>query len=343
MRKLLNTLYITTPDAYLAKDGDNILIKANGEIKFRIPINNLENIVCFGYEGASPSAMYMCCERGVGLTFLNEHGKFLARVSGKVSGNVLLRKKQYKWSESPEETLRLSKRFIQSKIHNSRRALQRSLRDHRGKLPEEKIGYIVEKLKHSLERVDLCESTNSLRGIEGEAANYYFSCFDDMIISQKEDFSFDERVRRPPTDAVNAMLSFLYSLLTYECSSALETVGLDPQVGYLHSDRPGRQSLSLDLMEEFRAYYVDRLVLSLINKRQVNRSSFLTMENGAVIMKEATRKVILVALQERKREEITHPFLNEKIPIGLLPYVQAMLLARNIRGDMEDYVPFLWK
>lgn len=343
MRKLLNTLYVTTPESYFAREGENILVKVNDDIIFRVPVHNLEGIVCFGYMGASPSAMHLCCERGVGLSFLNEHGKFLARVSGEVSGNVYLRKKQYKWSEQESERLRLAKRFVVSKIHNSRRVLQRTLRDHPETDPEEKLLNATVRLKNMIERIEMPNSVDSVRGIEGEAANAYFSCFDNLILNQKEYFSFNERIRRPPTDSVNALLSFLYTILMHECSSALETVGLDSQVGFLHVDRSGRKSLALDLMEELRAYMVDRMVLSLINRRQVTEKGFLKRENGAVIMKDDTRREVLIAWQNRKKEEITHPFLGEKIEIGLIPYVQAMLLARNIRGDLDDYPPFLWK
>jgi CRISPR-associated protein Cas1 len=343
MRKLLNTLYVTTPESYIAREGENILVKVNDDIIFRVPVHNLEGIVCFGYMGASPSAMHLCCERGVGLSFLNEHGKFLARVSGEVSGNVYLRKKQYKWSEQESERLRLAKRFVVSKIHNSRRVLQRTLRDHPETDPEEKLLNATVRLKNMIERIEMPNSVDSVRGIEGEAANAYFSCFDNLILNQKEYFSFNERIRRPPTDSVNALLSFLYTILMHECSSALETVGLDSQVGFLHVDRSGRKSLALDLMEELRAYMVDRMVLSLINRRQVTEKGFLKRENGAVIMKDDTRREVLIAWQNRKKEEITHPFLGEKIEIGLIPYVQAMLLARNIRGDLDDYPPFLWK
>ena len=343
VRKLLNTLYVTTPESYIAREGENILVRVNDNIVFRVPVHNLEGIVCFGYMGASPSAMHLCCEKGVGLCFLSEHGKFLARISGEVSGNVSLRKKQYKWSEEEVEKLRMAKRFVISKIHNSRMVLQRAIREYPEIDIENKILTTIQRLKNMMERVDISNSVDSVRGIEGEAASAYFSCFDNLILNQKDHFIFNERTRRPPSDSVNALLSFLYTILMHECSSALETVGLDPQVGYLHVDRPGRKSLALDLMEELRAYMVDRMVLSLINRKQVTESGFVKRENGAVIMTDKTRKEVLIAWQNRKRDEITHPFLSEKIEVGLIPYVQSMLLARNIRGDLDDYPPFLWK
>ncbi len=343
MRKLLNTLYVTTPESHLAREGENILIKVKDEIRFRVPIHNLEGIVCFGYIGASPSAMHLCSERGVELSFLTEHGKFLARVSGEVSGNVLLRRKQYRWADEEREKLRLAKRFVEAKIHNSRRVLQRAIRDHSDVIQDDGIGNTIDRMKDMIGRVENASSVDTVRGIEGEAANAYFSKFDSLIMNQKEHFTFGERIKRPPTDYVNALLSFIYTLLSHECISALETVGLDPQVGYLHTDRPGRKSLALDMMEELRSYLADRMVLSLINRKQVSESGFVKRENGAVLMNDETRKEVLVSWQNRKREEIVHPFLGERIQVGLIPYVQSMLLARNIRGDLDDYPPFFWK
>ncbi|MCL4328297.1 MAG: type I-C CRISPR-associated endonuclease Cas1c [Candidatus Thermoplasmatota archaeon] len=343
MRKLLNTLYVTTPESYLAREGENILVKVKDEIRFRVPIHNLEGIVCFGYIGASPSAMHLCSERGVELSFLTEHGKFLARVSGEVSGNVLLRRKQYRWADEEHEKLRLAKRFVEGKIHNSRRVLQRVIRDHGDVIPDDGIGNTIDRMKDMIGRVENATSVDTVRGIEGEAANAYFSKFDSLVMNQKEHFTFGERIKRPPTDYVNALLSFVYTLLAHECISALETVGLDPQVGYLHTDRPGRKSLALDVMEELRPYLADRMVLSLINRKQVSENGFVKRENGAVLMNDETRKEVLISWQNRKREEIVHTFLEEKIQVGLIPYVQSMLLARNIRGDLDDYPPFLWK
>ncbi len=343
MRRLLNTLYVTTPESYLAREGENILIKVKDEIRFRVPVHNLEGIVCFGYMGASPSVMHLCCERGVGLSFLTENGKFLARVSGEVSGNVLLRRKQYRWADDEGTKLRLAKRFVEAKIHNSRRVLQRAIRDHEDLMQNQHIGNTIYRMKDMIGRVENVRSVDEVRGVEGEAASAYFSCFDSLIVNQKEHFTFNERIKRPPTDYVNALLSFIYTLLAHECASALETVGLDPQVGYLHTDRPGRKSLALDLMEELRPYLADRMVLSLINRKQVSENGFVRRENGVVLMNDNTRKEVLVAWQNRKREEIVHPFIGEKILVGLIPYVQSMQLSRNIRGDLDDYPPFLWK
>ena len=272
MKRLLNTLYVTTPESYIAREGENILIKVNDEIRFRIPVHNLEGIVSFGYIGASPSAMHLCCERGVELSFLTANGKFLARVSGEVSGNVLLRRKQYRWADQEGEKLRLAKRFVEAKIHNSRRVLQRALRDHGGSVLGSDVENIIVRMKNMIERVENATSVETVRGIEGEAASSYFSIFDSLIINQKESFKFGGRVKRPPTDYVNALLSFVYTLLAHECSSALETVGLDPQVGYLHTDRSGRKSLALDMMEELRSYLADRMVLTLINRKQISEA-----------------------------------------------------------------------
>lgn len=343
MKRLLNTLFITNPDSYLTKQGENLLIKVKGKIKFRIPVHNLESVICFGHLGASPTAMQLCAERGIGLSFLTTNGRFQARVIGKSSGNVLLRRKQFRWADNDDEKLRLAKRFVTAKIHNSRRVIQRFVREHDSNMVGSELPLVIDKLKEMIIRVDNSDKINSIRGIEGEAATLYFSNFDNMILSQKDYFNFQRRVRRPPTDPVNALLSFVYTLLAHDCSSALESVGLDSQVGFMHTDRPGRGSLALDLMEELRPYVADRLVLSLINRKQLERSGFIKRENGTVLMDDATRKEVIIEWQDRKREEIAHPFLNEKISIGLIPYVQSMLLARNLRGDLSDYPPFLWK
>ncbi|MHB8359841.1 MAG: type I-C CRISPR-associated endonuclease Cas1c [Thermoplasmataceae archaeon] len=343
MKKLLNTLYVTTPDSYLSRQGENLLIKVGDETRFRIPVHNLENVICFSYIGASPSAMNLCTEKGIGLSFLSPNGSFYARVTGEVSGNVLLRRTQYRWADDKGEELRLAKRFIAAKIQNSRTILQRTIRDHGEIIDKIGMSVLVDQLQEIVNSVRTAKNIDSLRGLEGKAANAYFNKFDDLIINQKENFVFHSRIKHPPTDKVNSLLSFIYTLLSRDCASALESVGLDPQVGFMHTDRSGRDSLALDLMEELRPYLADRLVLSLINRKQVNENGFLNRENGTVLMKEGTKKDIILAWQNRKREEIIHPFLQEKIPIGLIPYVQSMLLARNIRGDLDDYPPFLWK
>jgi len=334
---------VTMPDAYLACDGENVLIKVDNEIKFRVPVHNLEGIVCFGFAGSSPKLMYLCCERGVTLSFLSQYGKFMGRVTGNISGNVLLRRTQYRWSDDEAVSARLSRRFIAAKIMNSRAVLHRVLRDHAESVDRKSLERTIQLMAKMPSRLEQALNGDSIRGIEGEAAHLYFSNFNQLVLSQKEEFHMNGRSRRPPTDRINALLSFLYTLLTHEVVAALESVGLDPQVGFLHRDRPGRPSLALDVMEELRSHFVDRLAVTLINRGQISAKNFMVKENGAVIMNDDTRKEVLTAWQKRKQEEITHPYLEEKIPLGLVPYVQAMLLARHMRGDLEDYPPFFWK
>lgn len=343
MRKLLNTLYITTPGSYLSKDGENVVVKVENEEKFRIPAHNIEGIVCFGYMGASPSLMAMCSEKNIGLSFLSEHGYFLGRVTGPVSGNVLLRRKQYRMADDELFSNDISRIFVAGKISNCRTVLQRALRDHPGDVNQVAFEEAINMLSNNIRKALKCNSNSILRGIEGEAANTYFGLFDQMIVAQKSDFQFNGRNRRPPKDNVNAMLSFVYVLLMHEVRSALESVGLDPCVGFLHTDRPGRQSLALDMMEEFRPYIADRLVLSLINRKQINSRGFNSMDEGGILMNDATRKELLVAWQKRKQEEVNHPFLETSVPVGLLPYVQALLLARYLRGDIDNYPVFISK
>lgn len=343
MRRLLNTLYVTIPDSYLACDGENVLIRVEDEVKFRIPIHNLEGIVCFGFAGASPKLMQLCCERGVALSFLTIYGKFMGRIIGRISGNVLLRRTQYRWADDMAISARLARRFIAAKIINSRAVLHRALRDHASVVDAPMLEYAVQVLGSMVGKLEFVGDIDAARGIEGEAASLYFSNFNHLILTQKEAFCMYTRNRRPPTDRINALLSFLYTMLAHEVTAALESVGLDPQVGFLHRDRPGRPSLALDLMEELRAHFVDRLTLTLVNRCQIDAEGFVIKENGAVIMEDETRKEVLIAWQKRKQEEITHPYLGEKIPLGLVPYVQALLLARHMRGDLEDYPPFFWK
>lgn len=313
------------------------------ETKFRIPVHNLEGIVCFGYTGASPALMHLCAERGVALSFLSESGRFLARVSGRVSGNVLLRRKQYRLADNPEESLQLAKGFIFGKLFNCKCVLQRFLRDHEGKGDTWAVQDGVKILSLQLQKAAQSRNAEILRGVEGEGARAYYGVFDNLILEAKDFFRFPGRSRRPPLDPVNALLSFLYTLLAHDCTAALEAVGLDPQVGFLHRERPGRPSLALDLMEELRPYMVDRLVVTLINNRQMDTGGFTVKESGGVIMTDETRKSIIKAWQERKQEEIAHPFLGEKIAVGLIPYAQALLLARHLRGDLDAYPPFLMK
>lgn len=343
MRKLLNVLYVTNPNAYLSKDGENIIVTVEQQKQVRLPIHNLEGIVCFGYPGASPALMALCAERGVGLSFVTENGKFLARVTGPISGNVLLRKKQYRLSNDLYQSALIARNILSGKILNCRCVLQRFLRDHAENEGCGEVSYAVNVLSDIVRRVHTANDLDVLRGIEGEAARVYFNVFDYLILVQKEDFSFVERSRRPPLDRTNALLSFIYVLLAHDIESALETVGLDPQVGFLHRDRPGRASLAMDLMEELRPFLADRLVLTMINNKQIKAEDFVQKETGAVLMEDEARRKVLASWQQRKKDEITHPFLDEKMEIGLIPYAQAMLLARYMRGDIEEYPPFLVK
>lgn len=338
MRKLLNTLYVTTPDSYISKDGLNVVVSVQQKEVFRIPIINIEGIVTFGYMGASPGLMKLCADNGVSLTFLSPQGKFIARVQGPTHGNVLLRTEQYRLADNEDFALHISKLFIGGKIQNYRNILRRYERDYGSNDDVFTAIQTLEIRKRDLQRV---ENLSQLRGIEGDAASVYFDVFPHLILNQKSDFPFKGRNRRPPKDAVNAMLSFVYTLIANDVAAALETVGLDPYVGFLHTLRPGRTSLALDLMEELRAYLGDRLVLSLINRRQVNAKDFLFQGDESVIMTDSCRKILLSAWQARKKETILHPYLNEKIPIGLLPYVQAMLLVRFLRSELDDYPVFL--
>ncbi len=340
MRKLLNTLYVTTPESYLARDGENVVVRVNNEEKFRIPIHNLEGIVCFGYPGASPRLMQLCSDNNVGISFLTPNGKFLARVSGRVRGNVLLRRTQYRIADSPRESLEIAKSFIIGKIVNCRTVLGRGIRDHGSVIDCDRVRAVDALLIENLLKIEDCDSAGTLRGIEGNCAKFYFITLDELILRQKEDFYLIERNRRPPLDNMNALLSFLYTFLAHEVESALETVGLDPYVGFFHTDRPGRASLALDMMEELRPFMAERLALNLVNMRQIGGGDFLKKENGGVIMNDAGRKSVIEAWQKRKQDTITHPYLNEKIPIGLLPYVQAMLMARFLRGDIDGYPPY---
>jgi len=287
--------------------------------------------------------MGFCGENGVGISFLSEHGRFLARVQGPVSGNVLLRREQYRRADDEEYSAQMAKAFVTGKIANCRTVLQRARRDHSEKMSDDTLSRSITELNRALQSLELNQSLDTVRGLEGDAAHTYFNIFDNLIVAQKESFSFQERNRRPPLDNVNCLLSFLYTILMHDCRSALEAVGLDPAVGFLHRDRPGRPSLALDLMEEFRPFIADRLALSLINLRQVQNKGFNKTEAGAVLMSDETRKTLLVTYQERKQEEINHPFLDEKVTIGLLFHVQALLLARCLRGDLDGYPPFIWK
>ena len=342
MKKLANVLYITTPEAYLYLDGENVVVKKEEAVSMRLPLHNLENIVCFSYSGVSPALMGACAERNIGLCFLKPTGRFLARVSGKVKGNVLLRKKQYQVSEKVDEKVPIARSFLLGKIANCRKVIERAVRDHAMLVDVDVLTQASTSLKLTLYAISECETTGDLMGFEGSAAKIYFRVFDQLILQQRQEFSFKERSRRPPLDNMNSLLSFLYTLLTYEVSSALETVGLDPYVGFLHADRPGRPSLALDVMEELRPVFADRLALSLVNRKQINAKGFIQKESGGILMDDETRKKVLTAWQTRKQEELIHPYLKERIPFGLIPHVQAMLLARYLRGDLDAYPPFFW-
>lgn len=343
MKKLLNTLYVMSETGYLSLDGENVVLLENDKEMGRIPLHNLEEIVSFGYRGTSPALMGACAERNVSLCYLTPQGKFLARVTGKIKGNVVLRRQQYDSCMDKEKAMDISRNYILAKVYNSRWILERACRDHSLQIDLEKVKEASQKLKNALDDIKVCETAEQLRGFEGEAASVYYGVFDELILQQKKEFQFQGRNRRPPQDPINALLSFAYTLLANSAGTALETVGLDPYVGYLHTERPGRMSLALDLMEELRAPLADRFVLSLVNKKIVNGKDFQKKENGAVLMKEETRRSILTEWQKKKKEIITHPYLNEKVEWGMVPYVQSMLLARFLRGDLDGYPAFLWK
>ena len=343
MKKHLNTLFVTTQGAYLSKEGETVAVKVDGEIALRVPIHTLGGIVCFGQVSCSPYLMGFCAENHVAISFLTENGGFLAKVQGPVSGNVLLRREQYRRADDLKASALIARSMLTGKIANCRAVLQRALRDHSDKIDEEAVASASQTLTNSMRRLQAESPLDVVRGIEGESANAYFEVFNHLITSQKNDFIFNERNRRPPLDNVNCLLSFLYTLLMHDVRSALETVGLDPAVGFLHRDRPGRYSLALDIMEELRPFFADRMALSLINLCQVQGKGFDKKESGAVWMDDETRKTVLVAYQKRKQDELEHPFIKEKVKIGLLPYVQAMLMARYIRGDLDSYPPFIWK
>lgn len=338
MKKLLNTLYITRQETYLHKERETIVIKQGKEKLAQFPALSIQNILCFGQVSVSPYLMGYCGEQGIGLSFYTEYGRYLARVQGPQTGNVLLRRTQYRWADDEEKSVSIACQLVGAKIANSRATLMRQLRNHGDNQPMQQA---VDHFAGSLRRVKIASTVAELMGMEGEAANRYFSVFDELIRSQG--FEFGGRVRRPPTDTVNALLSFAYTLITHECASALQGVGLDPYVGFLHQDRPGRKSLALDLLEEFRAPWADRFVLTLINRGQIKPRDFITEASGAVRLKDDARKTFLSAWQERKQTEIMHPYLMEKVPIGLLPHCQSLLLARHLRGDTEFYPPYLLK
>ncbi|MBO8437047.1 MAG: type I-C CRISPR-associated endonuclease Cas1 [Spirochaetes bacterium] len=343
MRKLLNTLYIISPDTYLRLDGENVVIQRDGNRDIHLPLHTLENIICFTYRGASPQLLGKCVEVGIDVSFFTPEGRFLARVSGLPNGNVLLRREQYRIADSYERKILYARQFILGKVFNSRWILERLCRDH----PEiDNISSVEEQsayLKAVLPSIAEAENINGLMGIEGDCARHYFSVFGSLIRKSDNVFYFAGRNKRPPLDAVNALLSFAYSILAKDCTAALASIGLDPYVGFLHSDRPGRVSLALDLEEELRGPVADRFVISGINLGIFTSKMFDFRENGAVFLNDDGRKLFLQKWQSHKKEQLRHPFLEERIEWGLVPYVQALLLARTIRGDLDSYPPFLWK
>lgn len=346
MKTHLNTLFVTLDGAYLRKDGEAVEVKVDGVSKLRVPLHNLDGIVCFGYDiVASAALMSGCAQANVSLSFHSPHGKFLACTNGFTSGNILLRRGQYRKADSEAATLSIAKNIVAAKIANTRNIVLRASRDHGEKDPARAfdLGRASDFLEHRIGMALRVDSLDSLRGVEGDAATAYFAVLPRFLTNCDPAIAFDGRSRRPPRDPVNALLSFLYSLLIHDCRSALESCGLDPQCGFLHRDRPGRPSLALDLMEEFRAFLADRTAFSLLNRRQIQSSDFRTEEAGGVFLKDDARKTVLTAWQERKMDEITHPFLDEKMTIGLLPHIQARLLARHIRNDLDAYPPFLVK
>lgn len=343
MKRHQNTLYVTTQGAYLAKEGEAVVVRIEKETKLHVPIHLLGSIVCFGQVTASPFVLGFCGERGVGVSFLTVNGRFLARVQGPISGNVLLRREQYRRADDETASAALARNVVAAKIANSRTVVLRALRDRPQSAGSDALRAAAAVLAQHLAALHEGLPLDSVRGIEGVAARTYFEVFDHLVTQQKEHFFFRERSRRPPLDNLNALLSFLYTLVCHDVAAALESVGLDPACGFLHRDRPGRPSLALDLMEELRAYLADRLALSLINLQQIRPADFERKESGGIILDNEARKTVLVAYQKRKQEEISHPFLGEKTTVGLLPHLQAALLARHLRGDLDAYPPFFWK
>lgn len=361
MKHHLNTLFITTEGSYLSKEGEAVLVRVEKETRLRVPIHNLGGIVCFGRVGVSPSLMGLCGEKGVAITMLGHTGKFRARINGFTSGNVLLRREQYRRADSPAASARIAAAIVSGKLANCRAVLLRGARDYAVSAGAAALTSAADRLAAGLRDLQPLAAPldapaapdpagipdftmlDRVRGLEGEAGSAYFGVFDHLITSQKEGFVFRSRNRRPPLDNVNALLSFLYAMLGHDARGACEAAGLDPQVGFLHRDRPGRAGCALDLMEELRPFLADRLALSLINRRQVEASGFIADPAGGIRMDDATRKAVLVAYQKRKQEEIFHPFLAEKVTVGLIVHLQARLLARHLRGDLDAYPPFVWK
>jgi CRISPR-associated protein Cas1 len=343
VKRVLNTLYVMSQGAYLKKEGEAVAVKIGGEVKLRVPIISIGSIVCFGDAMISPSLMGHCAKNGVSISFLSTFGRFVARVVGPTTGNVLLRREQYRISDDNSRAVAIVRSVVAAKVANSRSIILRAIRDHGDRMRAEEAGRAADMLKCCIDAAMLEYDLDRLRGIEGDAASAYFEVFNDLIISQKADFSFTNRNRRPPLDRVNSLLSFVYTMLYHDMRSALETTGLDPAVGFLHRDRPGRMSLALDLMEEFRPFIAERLVLSLINLRQIDHKALTVSESGAVLLSDAGMKIVVSAYQKRKQDTITHPYIGEEMCVGILMQTQALLLARHIRGDIDGYPAFISK
>ena len=343
MKKHLNTLFVTTQGSYLAKDGETVAVRIEKKVRLRIPVHTLDSIVCFGNVGCSPFLLGFCAERDVSISFLTENGRFLARVQGPVSGNVLLRREQYRRADDPDFSAMVARACITGKVANCRTVLQRALRDHGDKLDDPSaLRDAVDHLTAALRGLQTSLDLDEVRGVEGDAAHAYFAAFNHLIVKNKDDFFFHQRSRRPPLDRINCLLSFLYTLIMHDVRSALESVGLDPAVGYLHRDRPGRSGLALDMMEEFRPM-ADRLAVSMVNLGQMKAKGFTISQGGGVRMDDETRKILLTTYQKRKQDVLRHPFLDKKMPIGLFYHIQALLFARYLRGDLDGYPPMIWR
>ena len=343
MRQLLNTLFVTSEDIYLSLEGENVLASRGGQQVARYPLHTLEGIVSFSYSGASVGLMGACARRGISLAFCTPGGRFQARICGEGGGNVLLRRAQYRAADDPIQSCRFARGMVFGKLYNARQSLERACRDHALRLDVQRLTQASFQMKEALPQVAAETNLDSLRGIEGAMATVYFGVWEEMILADKDFFCFSGRTRRPPMDPVNALLSFSYSLLANDCAAALESVGLDSYVGFLHRDRPGRTSLALDMMEELRPCMADRFVLTLINKRILGHQDFELRPGGAVFLNEKGKRTFLSHWQQKKREALAHPYLREKMAWGLIPYIQALLLSRCLRGELEEYPPFLWR
>lgn len=341
MRKLLNTLYVTKENGYLSLDGENLVLTIDGKEAIRLPFTNIESVVCMNYLGCSPALMGKCAKENVGLCFISPNGRFLARVTGEVKGNVFLRYEQIKLLESAERQADIVRNIITAKIKNTKNLILRSRRDNKEIDSDERLTHTLDILDNNIAKIQAESDMDVLRGIEGQSAKAYFDIFDRLITKQKEDFIMVDRTKRPPLDRVNAVLSFLYTVCTNDIASALECVGLDPYIGVFHTLRPGRVSLACDIMEEFRAL-IERLIISLINLKTLQKDDFEVQISGAVLLNDDGRKKVITAWQNKKKETILHPYLKEKVAIGLFPYVQANLMAKYIRGEISEYPALIW-